>query len=127
MQERNGQVISCEVSYPAYLEALLHIKEANARNITLYPFNILTSDVRKLVPGKCDMLFIDGQKNQYGAYMERLEEVKAENSLIIIDDVIKYHDKLESLYEYISKKQINYQILPMEEGDGIMVIESIQS
>lgn len=65
MQERNGQTISFEVSYPAYLEALMHIKESALINITLYPFDITTSDVRKFVPGKCDFFFIDGQKSQY--------------------------------------------------------------
>lgn len=29
MKERNGQVISFEVSYPAYLESLMHIKEVH--------------------------------------------------------------------------------------------------
>jgi len=65
MKERNGQVYSFEVSYPAYIEALMHIKEVDLHNITLYPFDITTSDVRKFVPRKCDFFFIDGQKNQY--------------------------------------------------------------
>jgi hypothetical protein len=55
-------------------------------------------------------------------YLHEIENIKEENSLIIIDDVIKFHNKLDSLYEYISKKQINYQILSMEEGDGVMLI-----
>jgi hypothetical protein len=52
MQAWNGQVTSFEVAYPAYLEALMHIKEAKLHNITLYPFDITTSDVRKFVPKK---------------------------------------------------------------------------
>jgi len=122
MKERNGQVISFEVSYPAYLEALTHIKESNTHNITLYPFDITTSDVRKFVPKKCDFFFIDWQKSQYWLYLEKVQEIKWENSQIIIDDVVKYHNKLEQLYEYLQKKQINYTILPMEDGDGVMVI-----
>ncbi|HCB51652.1 TPA: hypothetical protein DEP21_03700 [Patescibacteria group bacterium] len=122
MKERNGQVISFEVSYTAYLEALMHIKEVGLGNITLYPFDITTSDVRKFVPEKCDFFFIDGQKNQYGIYLEKIEDIKEEKSLIILDDVIKYSIKLDTLYGYLQKMQINYQILPMEEGDGIMVI-----
>jgi len=52
MQDWNGQVTSFEVAYPAYLEALMHIKESKLHNITLYPFDIVTSDVRKFVPKK---------------------------------------------------------------------------
>lgn len=122
MQDWNGQVTSFEVAYPAYLEALMHIKESKLHNITLYPFDIVTSDVRKFVPKKWDFFFVDWQKSQYWLYMHEIENIKEENSLIVIDDVIKFHNKLDWLYEYLSKKQINYQILPMEEGDGIMVI-----
>ncbi len=122
MQARNGEVTSFEVSYSAYLEALMHIKEAKLHNITLYPFDITTSDIRKFVPKKWDFFFVDWQKSQYWVYLQMIENIKEENSLIIIDDVIKFQNKLDWLYEYISKKQINYQILPMEEGDGVMVI-----
>jgi hypothetical protein len=53
-----------------------------------------------------------------------LEPIQAQESQIIIDDVIKFRDKLDWLYEYLEKKQITYQILPMEAGDGIMVISN---
>jgi hypothetical protein len=36
--------------------------------------------------------------------------------------VIKYHNKLSSLYWYLQKKQINYKILQLEPDDGVMVI-----
>lgn len=123
MKAWNGQVTSFEVAYPAYLEALMHIKECDLHNITLYPCDITTSDVRKFVPKKCDFFFVDWQKSQYWVYLQEIENIKEENSLIIIDDVIKFHNKLDWLYEYLSKKQINYQILPMEEGDGVMIIK----
>ena len=124
IKKRNWQIISFEVSYPAYLEALLHIKEVQLTNITLYPCDILTNDVRKFVPKKADFFFIDGQKNQYGDYLEQLEPIHAEENQIIIDDVIKYHNKLDWLYGYLEKKQITYEIFPMEEGDGILLISN---
>ena len=119
-----GQLISFEVSYPAYLEALLHIKDMQLTNITLYPCSILTNDVTKFIPKKADFLFVDGQKNQYGDYLEKLESIQAKENQVIIDDVIKYHDKLDWLYGYLEKKQISYEILPMEAGDGIMIISN---
>jgi hypothetical protein len=36
--------------------------------------------------------------------------------------VIKYHNKLSSLYWYIQKKQINYKIHQLEPDDGVMII-----
>lgn len=124
IKEWQGQLISFEVSYPAYLEALLHIKDVQLTNITLYPCSILTNDVTKFVPRKADFFFVDGQKNQYGQYLQDLEPIQAQESQIVIDDVIKFRNKLDWLYEYLEKKQITYQILPMEAGDWIMVIST---
>lgn len=122
IQKRNWQIISFEISYAGYLQALQHIKSAWATNITLYPFDFTTIDVRKCVTRKCDFVFVDGQKSQYDVYMWKIENIVDENSTIVLDDVIKYKTKLDKLYEYLAKKQINYQVLPMEEGDGIIVI-----
>jgi predicted O-methyltransferase YrrM len=58
------------------------------------------------MPEKVDFIFIDGQKSQYGEYMEIAEKISSPDTLIIIDDVIKYHNKLSSLYGYLQKKQI---------------------
>lgn len=54
--------------------------------------------------------------------MEKIENIISDKTVIIIDDVIKYHHKLISLYGYLDKKQINYQIIKLDADDGIMVI-----
>lgn len=43
-------------------------------------------------------------------------------SVIVCDDVIKFQNKLTSLYGYLDKKQIFYHILPLEDDDGVMLI-----
>lgn len=83
---------------------------------------MLRAPIKKLVPEKVDFIFIDGQKSQYGEYMEIAEKILSPDTLIIIDDVIKYHNKLSSLYEYLEKKQIKYKILQLDPDDGIMII-----
>jgi hypothetical protein len=42
-----------------------------------------------------------------------------------LDDVVKYQTKLDTLYKFLEKNQINYNILPSEEGDWIMVLKNI--
>jgi predicted O-methyltransferase YrrM len=59
------------------------------------------------MPKLVDFVFIDGQKSQYGEYMEIIEKIISPQTVIVIDDVIKYHNKLSSLYSYLQKKQIN--------------------
>ncbi|HBB03394.1 TPA: hypothetical protein DCZ39_00610 [Patescibacteria group bacterium] len=72
--------------------------------------------------GPVDFIFIDGQKTQYGEYMEIIEKISSPHTVIVIDDVIKFHNKIQSLYGYLQKKQINYKILQLEPDDGVMVI-----
>ncbi len=122
IKDRWGVVTSFEVSYPAYQEGLGNVKTANRHNIVSYPYDIRQTPIKKLEAGPVDFIFIDGQKNQYGDYMEILERLVSPHTVIVIDDVIKYHDKLVSLYEYIQKKQIKFKIHQLDPDDGIMII-----
>lgn len=106
IKDRWGKLISFEISYPAYQEGLQNTKKMNCYNTTTYPFDIIRVPIKKLMPEKVDFIFIDGQKSQYGEYMEIAEKILSPDTLIIIDDVIKYHNKLSSLYGYLQKKQI---------------------
>lgn len=79
--------------------------------------------LENLLPKKSvDFVFVDAQKAEYGAYLAKIENVIDKKTVIIIDDVIKYHHKLTLLYEYLEKKQINYHILPLDDDDGVMII-----
>ena len=43
-----------------------------------------------------------------------------------MDDVVKYQTKLNTLYEFLEKNQINYEIVPSEEGDWIMILNNVK-
>lgn len=123
LHARGGKITSFEISYPAYQEGLHHIKDAHCYNITSYPYDALRAPIKKLVSGPVDFVFIDGQKSQYGEYLEIAEKISSPYTLILIDDVIQYHNKLSSLYGYLQKKQINFIIHQLEADDGVMMIE----
>lgn len=63
-----------------------------------YPYNAFSAPIKKLMETPVDFIFIDGQKSQYGEYMEIVEKISSPHTVIVIDDVIKYHNKLISLY-----------------------------
>jgi predicted O-methyltransferase YrrM len=119
---RGGKIASFEISYPAYQEGLQNTKEAHCYNIIWYPYDIRYAPIKKLIQSPVDFIFIDGQKSQYGEYMEIIEKIISPDTVIVIDDVIKYHNKLSSLYGYLDKKQIKYQIIQLEPDDGVMFI-----
>lgn len=127
IQKRGGHLTTFEVAYPAYLEAQRNISTAQCWNITLYPFDITKSETTvNVLPLNCDFVFVDAQKSQYGNYLEKINNnLSSENNLILLDDVVKYQTKLTTLYEFLEKKQINYEIIPSEEGDWIMILEDV--
>ncbi len=119
---RGGKITSFEVSYPAYQEGLQNTKEAHCYNSISYPYDIRQAPIKKLMQESVDFIFIDGQKSQYGEYMEIIEKITSPHTVIVIDDVIKYHNKLIWLYWYLEKKQMKYKILKLELDDGVMII-----
>jgi len=40
----------------------------------------------------------------------------------VIDDVIKFREKMTGLFEYLEEKNIRHHILPIDEDDGICMI-----
>jgi len=43
--------------------------------------------------------------------------------MIVIDDVIKFRYKMENLYTYIDQEKLSYEIIKIDEDDGIMIIK----
>jgi len=119
-----GTITTFEVSYPSYREALSNFKKYNqTHNITSYHLDPLKIDIAKLLTNKkIDFLFIDAMKKEYLNFYERFSPFLADNAIVIFDNIFKFKDKLDSLYVFLEKNQINYQLFPMD-WDWIMVIE----
>ena len=126
--KRWGHLTTFEVAYPAYLEAQRNISSAQCWNITLYPFDITKSETTvNVLPLNCDFVFVDAQKSQYGNYLEKIHNnLSSENNSRLLYDVVKYQTKLNTLYEFLEKNQINYEIVPSEEGDWIMILNNVK-
>ena len=123
ISKRWGTLTSFEISYPAYLEALKNIEKAEINNVVLYPFDINEISLEKFFSQKFDAAFIDAQKSQYWDYLQKIRSHLAPENTLLLDDVIKYQNKLTQLYQFIEKMQINYKIFDTEPGDGVMLIK----
>ncbi|MBO4204012.1 class I SAM-dependent methyltransferase [bacterium] len=115
VSQRGGHISSFEISYPAYLEALKNLQKNQVRNAVIYPFDFKEIKLENFFSENFDFVFIDAQKSEYGRYMEEIQGVLKTENTIILDDVIKYQNKLSSLYSFLAKNQVNYEILAMEE------------
>ena len=77
---------------------------------------------RRTSPKKADFVFIDGQKSQYAEYLEIIETLISDTTILVLDDVIKYHNKLSTVYRFLEKKQMNYEVRQLEADDGVMTM-----
>ena len=68
------------------------------------------------------MVFIDGRKSETLLYLKKLRHHIHENTLIIVDDVIKFKNKMTDRYEFLDKYDIKYQIHQLENDDGIITL-----
>jgi len=77
---------------------------------------------RRTSSKKADFVFIDGQKSQYAEYLEIIETLISDTTILVLDDVIKYHNKLSTVYRFLEKKQMNYEVRQLEADDGVMTM-----
>ena len=120
---RKAKIYSYEVTYPAYREALQNT--TNDSQVTIYPWSILDSDPARQIISPVDFVFVDGKKAEYAQYVMKIQPLLHAKSIVVCDDVIKYHNKLALLYEFLHKKQIMYTIRETEPGDGVMILQSL--
>lgn len=117
-----GKIIGLEISFPSYKTALSNINLSWLNNINLYNMDFMEFPIDKLIINKLDFVFIDAMKKQYLDYLYLILPYMAKNSVIIMDDVIKFKHRMNQLYLFLDKNQINYSLNQIDEDDGIITI-----
>jgi predicted O-methyltransferase YrrM len=122
LEKVNWQLISIDFSEKSHLEALENIKKVWLENtISLILWNAL-DEIPKLENNSFDFIFIDGMMRRSKDFLE-LSRPKLKNWwIIIIDDVIKFRSKMVWLWEFLEEKNINFNVLPIDEDDWVMMI-----
>lgn len=124
IQQRNGNIVSFEISSPAYRENYIKCKEKNLNNTTLYNIDILQSDVSKILwPQRFDFGFIDAQKAEYADYFTTLLPFFTSGATIVFDDVIAFASKVRPLYKMLTAQKHHYDIIPLSDGDGVCKVQ----
>lgn len=115
-------LISIDFSEKSYLEALNNIKQVWLENtISLILWNAL-DEIPKQKDNYFDFVFIDGMMRRSKDFLELSWPKLKDWWIIIIDDVIKFREKMVWLWEYLEEKNISYNVLPIDIDDGIMMI-----
>jgi predicted O-methyltransferase YrrM len=116
------KITSIEFSQVAYEEAQDNFKEAKVSDSIRHYF----WDAREIVPlldETYDFVFIDGLKKASLCFLKLVWDKTQPWWMIVIDDVIKFRYKMENLYTYIDQEKLSYEIIKIDEDDGIMIIK----
>ena len=121
LEKNSWKLTTIEFSTPSFLQAKENIKKAwFEKNVELLNWNALF--IIWELNEKYDFVFIDWMKRRSVDFLDLVWEKVEMNWLIIIDDVIKFGDKMKGLKKFLEKNNINYNIISVDIDDGIMMI-----
>ncbi len=119
----NGIIYSFEVSLNAYLHLLSNLNHFNEYLPVIKPFNIdFLSYPSRHLPF-FDFIFIDAQKSLYANFLKKsLSHIKP-GWIIVIDDIGSFPNKTNNLLEYLKQNNLNFEMLPAEQNDHLLIIK----
>ena len=123
IQQWDWVLTTFEVSYPSYMEALENFHNFQQYNITAYNVDPLLINLKKIFTKKIDFLFIDAVMKLYLDFYLKFEDLLENNTVVLLDNVVKFKSKTLPLYEFLEKNQIDYEIFSVPPNDGVMVFK----
>lgn len=122
LRKNGGKITSIDYSLPSYNEAVENIKQTGMDDIATLIFGNALIELPKLPVASFDMIFIDGQKKRTLDFFQLSYLLLKDGGVFIIDDVIKFAEKMSSFYEFLAEQKIAHTILKIDADDGVMLI-----
>lgn len=122
MKQNNGKITTIDFSEKSYNEAKQNFIDAWVSEM-ITPLFGNALDILPTLEWRYDFIFIDGMKRRTVDFLELTYEKLLPGWTVVIDDVIKFKEKMIWLYEYLAENNINYEILQIDSDDGILIIE----
>lgn len=121
LEKNKGKLTTIEFSENAHKNACENIKQVWLEDTVGLVFGNALDEIPKLKES-FDFVFIDGMKRRTVDFLELVWDKVKGSWIIVIDDVIKFRDKMLGLYEYLEDNNIVFNIIPIDGDDGIMMI-----
>ena len=110
IREFNGKLVTYEISTPSIVKAHKNFKKAEVEKyIDFRTVNFLECPPDKTE--KFDVIFIDAQKNLYHKFWQQIQQNLKNDSLIIVDDVLKFRKKTDKFHKLITNNQNFEQVI----------------
>ena len=122
LEKNNWKLTTIEFSENSHSIAKKNFLKAEvSETITAIWWNAL-DEIPKFEDESFDFIFIDGMKRRTVDFL-RLSLPKLKKWwFIILDDVIKFKQKMIWLYEFLEEKQIIFNVIPIDSDDWVMMI-----
>ena len=105
-----------------HIDAVDNFRKCKLKNIHAI-WGDANSVISSLADGYYDFVYIDAMKKEYLGYFLAILPKCTPDALIIIDDVEKFRDKMQDLYDYLDREHIPYQLEKTDIDDSIMIIK----
>lgn len=115
------KLTTIEFSSNSHNQAIENIKSAELENtVNLLLWNAI--DIIPALKENYDFVFIDWMKRRTLDFLKLVWDKVDKDWVIIIDDVIKFSEKMLWLKQYLIDNNIDYVVIPIDLDDWIMMI-----
>ena len=114
-----GQIVSFEISYPSYHQALQYMSQWWVTNTSLYHLDFLKVDLSLYLTHPLDFVWIDGQKSQYPSYIIKVLPYLSPGAICVLDDVVQYPQTQDRIRQIADQHGYYYHIVSLSDGDGL--------
>ncbi|MDD5213261.1 MAG: class I SAM-dependent methyltransferase [Candidatus Gracilibacteria bacterium] len=121
IQKNGGKITTIEFSPDSVAKAKANFEAVKLDGI----IDIRCGNALDILPSlgeKYDFIFIDAMKKRYKDFFILTWDKLESGGIMILDDVIKFRHKMESFYEYMEEIGLEYNLLPIDEDDGVIMI-----
>jgi len=115
------KLTTIEFSKLSFDKAIKNFEESQVLDI-ITPINWNALDEIPKLVDIYDFVFIDWMKRRTKDFLELVWNKVDKGWIIIIDDVIKFREKMIWLWEYLENNNIKYNIIPIDIEDWILMI-----
>ena len=119
----HARITTMDVSEPNIIESTHHFATTGADHDIELHFGNALQIMPNLPAAGFDFIFIDARKILTLDFFIRARRLVAENGLIVIDDVLKFKEKMHNLYDHLAREGVSYRIEHIvDDEDGVMLI-----
>jgi caffeoyl-CoA O-methyltransferase len=118
-----GKVVTCEIDPARADEARANLEKANMADYV----EVLTGDARELLRHQeepVDLIFIDGEKEQYETYFDVVYKRLGVGSMIAADNVVSHENILSDYVTYVQNHP-NLESVTVPVGRGLEITVKI--